>query len=557
MADLERPQDASSSSTSVNTLGSPVESNIDLEKAETIHPTSTFATGAGATRSQTVGRVRSVATDGYSVYDVEEDETDQDSAERIKTTPYEVRWDGPGDKENPRNFNVARKWIIVLITSVASLCVTFTSSVYTTTYGQLMKEFHCSREIATLGLSLFVVGLAFGPMLLGPLSEFYGRRPIYIVSMFFFLIWIIPCAVAQNIQTMIVCRFFDGFAGSAFLAVAAGTVADLFEPKDIEFPMMIFTASPFLGPALGPIIGGLINQFTTWRWTFYMLLIWTGVLLVLVIFFVPETYHKVLLKKRAQQKRKDTGDSQWYAPIEKLDRSILGTVIHSCSVPFELLFFEPMCLLLCIYAAILLGIVYLFFGAFPLVFGNNHGFSLYQVGLTFTGLLVGITIGVLTDPFWHKNYVKLVKKLEEQTGQVGIKPEPEYRLPPAMFGGILVPIGLFWFGWTTYSSVHWIVPIIGSAVFGIGLFLAFTGILTFLVDAYPGFAASAVAANCLVRLLFAGAFPLFGTQMYQNLNYQWASSLLGFLALACVPLPFFFYRYGKKIRSRSRFNNSA
>ena len=203
--------------------------------------------------------------------------------------------------------------------------------------------------------------------------------------------------------------------------------------------------------------------------------------------------------------------------MEKVKRSITQTIIRSCEVPIQLLVLEPMCLLLDLYAAILLGIVYLFFGAFPLVFETNHSFQLYQVGLSFCGLGIGMIIGVASDPFWHRHYLTLIARLEEKTGDPNVKPEPEYRLPPAMFGGILVPIGLFWFGWTTYSSIHWVVPIIGSAVFGAGLFLAFTGILTFLVDAYSNYAASAVAANCLVRLLFAAAFPLFGTQsMYDN-----------------------------------------
>jgi hypothetical protein len=232
----------------------------------------------------------------------------------------------------------------------------------------------------------------------------------------------------------------------------------------------------------------------------------------MVIFLVPETYHKVLLKQKAQQKRKETGDNRWCAPSEKNKKSITKTIIRSCKIPMQLLVLEPMCLLLNIYAAILLGIVYLFFGAFPLVFKHNHHFQLYQVGLSFLGLGTGVIIGVITDPFWHKNYLKLVRKQQEKAGDPNVKPEPEFRLFPAMFGGVFVPIGLFWFGWTTYSSVHWIVPILGSVVFGFGLFLAFTGILTFLVDAYPNYAASAVAANCLVRLVFAAAFPLFGTQ---------------------------------------------
>lgn len=128
---------------------------------------------------------------------------------------------------------------------------TLNSSVYTLTYDQITKEFNCSVLIATLGLSMFVLGLGLGPMFLGPLSEFYGRRPIYIVAFGFYMLWIIPCAVAQNIQTMIVVRFLDGFSGSAFLSVAGGTVGDLFDRKGLQAPMMIYTASPFLGPSLG------------------------------------------------------------------------------------------------------------------------------------------------------------------------------------------------------------------------------------------------------------------------------------------------------------------
>lgn len=144
------------------------------------------------------------------------------------------------------------------------------------------------------------------------LLQFYGRRPIYLASFSLFLIWLVPSAVAQNIQTMIICRFFNGLAGSAFLSVAGGTVGDLFARHELGPPMMLYTASPFVGPEIGPLyvpaievrtvlqltelacrIGGFINQFSKWRWSFYSLLIWAGLLLVMIVLFVPETYHAV------------------------------------------------------------------------------------------------------------------------------------------------------------------------------------------------------------------------------------------------------------------------
>lgn len=258
---------------------------------------------------------------------------------------------------------------------------------------------------------------------------------------------------------------------------------------------------------------------------------WSGAMLAGIVICVPETYHPVLLRNKARKLRKESGNGQWHAPIEKLDRSIFQTILRSIYRPFLLLALEPMCLNLCIYSAILLGVLYLFFGAFTLVFSDNHGFELWQVGLTFLGLLLGMLIGISTDRLWRNNYVRLVQNREKNGGEPG-GADPEFRLPPAIAGAVLVPIGLFWFGWTTYASIHWIVPIIGSAIFGMGYaacnwthcpphaltgvacrtLLVFGSVFVYLVDAYPLYAASALAANSFARSSFAAAFPLFGVQ---------------------------------------------
>lgn len=344
---------------------------------------------------------------------------------------------------------------------------TAASSIYTSTYAQMNVEFNSSQIVATLGLSFFVFGLGCGPMLLGPLSEFYGRRPIYLVSYAFFVIWIIPSAVAQNMATMLVARFFDGFAGSAFLSVSGGSVGDLFTRETLQAPMLIFTAAPFLGPTVGPLVGGFINQYTHWRWTYYVLLIWSGVLYLLLVLFVPETYHPVLLRDKARQIRKQTGDDRFRAPMEMTNKTIPRTIMLSLYRPFQLLVLELMVTNLCLFSAILLGILYLFFGAFPLIFRNNHDFTLSQTGLSFLGIFVGMMIAIMTDPFWEKNYLRLVRNNGLAEGEKGGS-EPEYRLPPAIMGAVLIPIGMFIFGWTSYRSVHWIVPIIGSVIFGAG-----------------------------------------------------------------------------------------
>lgn len=216
-------------------------------------------TSANIQRSRSYGN-------GYGCTTFNDDEESSKDEEKGQDPDkqFEVRFEGESDPMNPRSFSKSRKWAIVIIVSAGSTCVTCASSMYTLTYSQITTEFHISREVATLGLSLFVVGLGLGPMILGPLSEFYGRRPIYIISFAFFMIWLIPCAVAKNIETELVSRFLDGVAGSAFLSVAGGTVGDMFVRNELQTPMMIFTASPFIGPPVGPMIAGFINQYTNW-----------------------------------------------------------------------------------------------------------------------------------------------------------------------------------------------------------------------------------------------------------------------------------------------------
>ncbi|OJD13984.1 hypothetical protein AJ78_05621 [Emergomyces pasteurianus Ep9510] len=460
------------------------------------------ASRASSRGSYSISRVYSLS-DEYTHHAVNNDSLqEREEEKKAEEGPtgeegeFIVTWDGPLDPDNPRNAKLARKWVAVLVLSVGSLCVTCTASLYTMTYAQIMEEFHCSRMAATVGLSLFMLGLGLGPLVLAPLSEFYGRRIIYVTSFASLLIWLIPCAVAQNIETMLVARFFTGLSGSAFLSVAGGTVGDMFAGHELGAPMMIYTVSPFLGPELGPLLGGFICKYTSWRWSFYMLLTWAASVLMAIVFLVPETYHPVLLRRKAVKIRRETGDERWKSPIEMLERSVAQT----------------------------------------LLFTTLHGFTLSQVGLSFMSLFVGMMVAISTDPLWRKNYARLVHKRETNAGKP-CEYEPEWRLPPAIVGAPLVSVGLFIFARTLCRDVHWIAPKIGTGVFGLGTILVYSGIYTFLVDAYPLYAASALAANSFLRSSFSAVFPLFGIQMYNRLGFDWASTLLAFLTVAMAPFP--------------------
>jgi hypothetical protein len=280
--------------------------------------------------------------------------------------------------------------------------------------------------------------------------------------------------------------------------------------------------------------------------------IFTGVLWLTCALLVPETYAPVLLRKRAVALSKKTGRVyKSKSDVEQGTRSIGEVTKTALTRPWILLLREPIVFLLSIYMAIIYGTLYMMFGAFPIVFQQGRGWSSGIGGLAFLGVMVGMLAAVGYSVWDNKRYNKTIEASEN-----GIAP-PEARLPPALVGSIAMPIGLFWFAWTNSPSIHWIVSIMAGAPFGFGMVLVFLSIMNYLIDSYLIYAASVLAANSVLRSLFGAAFPLFTTYMYADLGIHWASSIPAFLALACVPFPFLFYKYGSAIRLRCKFAAEA
>jgi hypothetical protein len=280
--------------------------------------------------------------------------------------------------------------------------------------------------------------------------------------------------------------------------------------------------------------------------------IFTGVLWLTCALLVPETYAPVLLRKRAVALSKKTGRVyKSKLDVEQGTRSIGDVTKTALTRPWILLLREPIVFLLSIYMAIIYGTLYMMFGAFPIVFQQGRGWSSGIGGLAFLGVMVGMLAAVGYSVWDNKRYNKTIEASEN-----GIAP-PEARLPPALVGSIAMPIGLFWFAWTNSPSIHWIVSIMAGAPFGFGMVLVFLSIMNYLIDSYLIYAASVLAANSVLRSLFGAAFPLFTTYMYADLGIHWASSIPAFLALACVPFPFLFYKYGSAIRLRCKFAAEA
>ncbi|KAJ3874792.1 MFS general substrate transporter [Lentinula edodes] len=449
-------------------------------------------------------------------------------------------------EEHPQQLPLWRKWLAVVVVSCCSFCVTGSSSMAAFTETAVSEDFHISHEVAVLSVSLFTEGMALGPLLTGPLSEMYGRNITYRASFTLMFAFSFGVAFAPDTAVYLIFRFLSGFVGATFLSVAGGTVSDLFKNEEVANPMAFYTCSPFIGPIFGPLVSGFINQNLNWRWTYYILTIWIFVQTILLYICVPETYAPILRKWKAARIRKSTGEEAYWAPLDKQDKDVMKAMLVSFYKPFELIFYERMALLLNLWTSLVLGILYLTFQAFPIIFTEKHGFSIQQSGLTFLGIGIGIVCAMPTQGYFNKLVVRDAKR------NGGIAP-PESRLYMGEIGAILVPISLFWLSFTTYASVPWVVPIIASIPFGIGLYYVFTAVFTYLVTAYRPLAASAMAGNTAMRCTFAAVFSLFAGYMYDGMGTVGATALLAGIMSVMAPLPFIFRRIGPRLREKSKF----
>ncbi|KAI9443724.1 MFS general substrate transporter [Russula earlei] len=448
------------------------------------------------------------------------------SLSTVRTSPfdkYEFKLE-PGD--DACQLSLFRRWLAVATICGTAFCVACASSIAAFTVEAVSRQFHVGKEVATLGISLYALGLGTGPLFTGPLSEVYGGNIVYRVSLVLFFAFNSPIPFSPHI----------GFCGATSLTVAGGSVGDMFSNMTIGTPMAVFTITQFLGPEFGPLLSGFINQNMIWRCTYYFLIIWSFMQAVALICFVPEIYVPVILKWKAQHLREITGDWKYYAPLEKENVNLGHAILVSCYRPFQLILCDRMALLIDVWNAFLLGVQYLAFEVDP--------FFLQTTGLTFLAIAIGFLVGFATTPYWNERYRRFV----ERNGD----PPPEFRLRMGQVGGALVSLSLFWLAFTTYEHGHWIT-IIASVPFGTCTYFVFASSFTYLLVAYRPIAASAMASNIAMRATFASVFPLFATRMNHTLGTVRATSLLACVATAMAPLPFVFYRIGARLREKSKF----
>lgn len=465
-----------------------------------------------------------------------------------------VDWYGDDDPENPYNWPFLYKIYVNVLLFCMTMAVYMGSSIVSPSIPDLAQYFEVSETVATLSMSLFVWAYGFGPMILSPITEisWIGRNLPYIIGLGLFTIMQIPNALVNNIAGYMILRFISGFVGSPVLATGGATVGDIWRIEGGFMNGLAFWGLGACGgPTLGPLLSGYAVQNLGWRWSIWPLLCLNGLVWILLFFTLPETSGATILTRRAKTLRKQTGNDKYRSRGEIMDRriSLTSLLYETLCRPIELTFTEPALLCANLYIAYLYGIMYCFFEAFPLAFQGRHGFSLGAMGIAYISGYIGVALTFVV--FCIYNLKIVIPRFKQGRWR------PEYRMEPAFLGGLFFPASVFWFGWTSFSAVHWIVPLLAFGLFLSGTFLLFQGFLSYIGENYPRFLASAYASNGLFRALVGGAFPLFATQMFNRLTLQGGCSLLGGLAALLVPITVVFYMYGAKLRAISKHAGRA
>ncbi|KAF8225144.1 MFS general substrate transporter [Tricholoma matsutake] len=461
-------------------------------------------------------------------------------------TVQDSEFDWETDPENPRNWTSPKKWTAVSIVSLYTFVPPLASSMMAPGLPEIATKYGItSQTTVAMTLSIFLLSFAIGPLFLAPLSEMYGRTWVLHICNLFSTGFSLGCAFAPTTSSFIGLRFLSGFTGSAPIAIGGGSVGDCFAARDRASAMAIYSLGPLIGPVIGPIAGGFIAQSVGIKYVFVVIACVSGVASIIGIPLLRETYAPIIRLRKAKRSADPEKLAQLLASSNAQENKLHYLWVN-LSRPLAMLFRSFICFVLSLYMAFLYGIYYLMFATFADFFSSTYGFSPGIGGLCYLGLGIGFLLATYTGAKFSDQVYKYLADKNEGKGK------PEMRMPALFFGSFFVPIGLFWFGWSAQAKIHWIMPIIGTGIFGFGLMTCYLPIQLYLVDAFV-YAASAVSAASVFRSMMGFIFPLFGRQMYSALGEGGGNSLLAGLAIILgIPFPVWIYYRGESIRLNSK-----
>ncbi|KAK9487099.1 major facilitator superfamily domain-containing protein [Lipomyces starkeyi] len=461
-----------------------------------------------------------------------------------------IGWDSDADPTNPKNWPKRVKIRVMIFVLVTAFMIPTASTLFAPGESIMAKEFGLTNSVVKqFTVSAYVLGFGYGPLMHAPLSEMYGRKYVVVCSNFLFAALNIGCSEATSVAMFLVFRALSGVLGCAGMVVGAGIISDMYRPEETGRATALFLLGPIMGPVFGPILGGFISQRAGWRWTFRAIECLGGVMMAAFIFFVKETNAAIILRQKANRMARSMERPELISIIDSRQprmspgRKLAMGLLRAA----KLLFTSPVVLALSIYMLIAYAYLYVFFTTITAVLTTRYGWSIELAGLSFIGIGCGTFFSVAAVGSTNDTLVMYLTKRNN-----GVR-EPEMRLGPMIFGSILIPASMFWYGWGVQKQIHWFPLVMSFFPIGAGLLGSLIPIQAYLIDLYGplGAAASATAALNILRCTAAAFIPLCVPSLIARFDYGWGYSIFGFLAVGlCTSMSIFFVKFGKPFRRR-------
>ncbi|KAI4654714.1 uncharacterized protein J4E88_002852 [Alternaria novae-zelandiae] len=455
----------------------------------------------------------------------------------------------PLDPEDPRNWSPGFKWGIVLLLALMAFTVTFTCIGVVPVASKIVSDLdgkQSSSANSALLVTIWELGEAAGPLLIAPLSEIFGRYPVFNVCNIGFIAATILAVCSQNSGMFIAARMLTGLCVASNVLNPA-IIGDIFESEQRGSAMSLVMLAPLIGGAIGPAISGAIAETIGWR---RMLTIAAGLAIVCEVLFLVyfrETYKMAVLRRRAAKTMQETGK----VPESKSTHEYLAKLWHSITRPFAVLFGSSVLMLLSLFASVAFSFFYVVSVSLPSILLDRYDFEFGQIGYTFISFSVGSFCSVLVCNFTlDRIYVKL-------RGPDGGKGKPEYRLPLSILGAILLPFSVIAYGWIAEYRLPVLLLLASVALMGFSLLLTVIPLSAYVVDACGMYSASAMTGVIVTRCLMGTFLPLTTGPLSDALGYGLGFTLLGVLSLCLVIIPLCIFKFGEKWRQHSEFTKDT
>ncbi|KAJ4421730.1 hypothetical protein N0V82_003574 [Gnomoniopsis sp. IMI 355080] len=461
---------------------------------------------------------------------------------------FVVDWTSPTDPLNPRNWPLSRRISCTLQISLIAAGVGAASGIDATVLPQAAASLGVSEVAESLATGLYLVGMGLGSLVAGPLSETFGRIRVYCGSMGVFMAMILGAGLAPNFGAQITFRLLAGCAASTPLVCAGGSVADMFDGVEKTWAFPLYAIAAFGGPMLGAVMGAYIGPSSVsggWRWAEWTVLLAAGVIMVLLLLLMPETYAPLLLRWKAEHLRRLTGDERYRSELEVVEATLGSRLQTSMTRPFRMAS-EPIILAMTLYLSVVYIVLFTFLVGWPYIYQDTYGISQGLSNIIFLAMFVGLFFTGLLVPIIYRMTITQFK----QAGQFN----PELRLLYAMYGPALaIPVSLFWMGWTANPNISIWSPILAASLFGFGVMGVFICAYMYVIDAYETFSASALTLTALVRYVIAGGMTVVGIPFYTNMGVHYTLTILACISCLLAVVPYALYKWGYLLRTRSQY----